>query len=133
VGNITLSRLRRVYHADFGHRLLWTEGQLHIEPSELVAYHYAGPYPPAQTPSDAAVRQTLAAPEANDSTFAISRAFIQAVANRAPALIRSPFADAMNSLAAVIAASVSDALEGQRVYVDDLLASDRYAQFRQRG
>jgi hypothetical protein len=79
------------------------------------------------------VRQTLAAPEANDSTFAISRAFIQAVANRAPALIRSPFADAMNSLAAVIAASVSDALEGQRVYVDDLLASDRYAQFRQRG
>lgn len=51
VGNITLSRLRKVYHTELAHRVLWNEGRLHIEPSELVAYHYDGPYPPAQNPA----------------------------------------------------------------------------------
>lgn len=132
VGNITLSRLRRVYHSDFGHRLLWTEGQLHLEPAELVAYHYDGPYPPQQTPSVNEVRHTLPTPPANNATYEISRAFIQAIAERAPQWIRSPFGDAMNSLAAVLAANVSDELGGQRIDVGELLTGGRYARFRAR-
>ncbi len=130
VGNITLSRLRRVYHSDLDHRLLWNEGHLHIERDALVAYHYDGPYPPSQPPAAADVRKPLPVPTANNATFEISRAFVQAVADRAPELIRSPFPDAMNSLAAVLAANVSDALEGQRVQISELLTDDRYARFR---
>lgn len=132
VGNITLSRLRRVYHSDFGHRLLWNEGRLHIEPSELVTYHYDGEYPPEHVPAVTDVRRTLLTPEANNATFEISRAFIQAVATRDASPIRSPFGDAMNSLAAVLAANVSDALDGRRIYVNELLTSDQFAAFRAR-
>jgi predicted dehydrogenase len=132
LGTITLSRLRRVYHSDFGHRVLWNEGHLHLEPNELVVYHYDGPYPPTESPAAAQVRQTLATPPANNTTYAISRAFMLAVAERAPELIRSPFGEAMNSLTAVLAANVSDALDGARVYLDELLTSERYAAFRAR-
>jgi predicted dehydrogenase len=132
LGTITLSRLRRVYHSDFGHRVLWNEGHLQLDPAELVVYHYDGPYPPAESPAAAQVRHTLATPPANNSTYAISRAFVLAVAEHAPELIRSPFGEAMNSLAAVLAANVSDARDGARVDVNELLTSDRFAPFRAR-
>lgn len=130
VGTMTLSRLRKVY-ADFSdHQVLWTEGRAEICWEGVTMYEYDGPYPPSQPPSQRAVTKTLYEGRGVDDTFAISKVFMRAIAENRPQLIRSPFGDAMNSLAAVIGANVSDELGGERVDVDQLLSADTFAAFR---
>ena len=131
IGNMTLSRLRRVFHSQSEHLVLWDEGHLRFEGAEVATYHYDGPYPPADRPTEATLRHTLPT-EAKDSTYAIAQTFLQAIAENKPELIRSPFADAMNSLTAVIAANVSDELGGEKVVLADLLTDARYTRFRQK-
>ncbi len=130
VGNMRLSRLRRVFSTDFEHQVLWTEGRLALEGAEVVSYHYDGDYPPADKPTEADIRTILDLPAAKDTTLEISRSFIEAVAQGDPAAIRSPFDDAMNSLAAVIGANVSDKLDGVRVNVAELLTSTEFEAYR---
>jgi hypothetical protein len=95
-------------------------------------YQYDGPYPPSQPPTQDAVRKLLFEGRGGDDTFAISQVFIQAIAEGRPELIRSPFSDGMNSLAAVLGANVSDQLGGERVNVEELLNSTRYAAYRRK-
>jgi predicted dehydrogenase len=132
VGTMVLSRLRRAYFNQTEHKVLWNEGVVEIERDGVVVYTYGGDYPPAKRPDMAQIRRTLDLPHSTNSTYGVSRAFIQAVAEDRPDLIRSSFADAMNSLAAVLAANVSDELGGQRVDVNELLTDDKYARFRQK-
>lgn len=132
IGTMTLSRLRKVYANFADHQVLWTEGRVVIDGGGATAFHYDGPYPPAQPPAAEDVRHTLYEGRGGDSTYEISRAFVQAIAENRPELIRSPFHDGMNSLAAVLAANVSDALGGQRVEIGELLTGDDYAQFRRK-
>lgn len=132
VGSMNMSRLRRVFRGLGHHLVLWSEGQLEVERSEVAAYHYDGPYPPAQRPAVESLRSALPVRQdvPKDGTFNISSAFVQAVSEENPDLIRSPFDEAMGSLVAVIAGNVSDELGGQRVYVQELLTGDEYARFR---
>ncbi|MEM7530817.1 MAG: Gfo/Idh/MocA family oxidoreductase [Chloroflexota bacterium] len=153
VGVMTLSRLRRVFHTYADHQLLYTEGRLSIEADGVHHYHYAGELAgdssggssgdsserrskrlPNFVPqlSEADVRTILEMPPAVDATWALSRNFLLAIANDDRTQIRSPFDDAMNSLAAVLGANVSDALNGQRVEIAALLTDSAYAQFRSR-
>lgn len=132
VGTMTLSRLRKVYADFMDHQVLWTEGRAEICWEGVTMYEYDGPYPPSQPPPQGAVTKTLYEGRGGDDTFAISKVFMRAIAENRPELIRSPFGDAMNSLAAVIGANVSDELGGERVYVDQLLNADRFAAFRQK-
>ncbi|MEX1019196.1 MAG: Gfo/Idh/MocA family oxidoreductase [Litorilinea sp.] len=132
LGSMNMSRLRRVFRGFGNHLVLWNEGQLEVEQNAVTAYHYDGPYPPAQKPAVDSLRTQLPQPEVvpGGGTFTISQAFVQAVAEENPELIRSPFDEAMGSLVAVIAGNVSDELDGKRVYVKDLLNSPEYAKFR---
>ena len=132
IGSLTLSRLRKVYASHMDHQVLWTEGRAEIKDDGVTMYLYDGPYPPSQPPAQDAVRKLLFEGRGGDDTFAISELFIQAIAEGRPDLIRSPFGDAMNSLAAVIAANVSDELGGERVNVDELLCSTRFAAYRRK-
>lgn len=133
VGDMTLSRLRKVYSSYMDHQVLWNEGRLAIEGSDLIAYYYEGEYPPAERPSTDDVRHVVELPEAKDNTTrAIARSFVEAIRAGDASEIRSPFPDAMNSLAAVLGANVSDELGGQQVNIQELLTSDKYAKFRQK-
>ena len=132
IGTMTLSRLRKVFADHMDHQVLWTEGRAEIFWEGVTAYEYRGAYPPAQPPPEDAVAKPLFEGRGGDDTFAISRVFVQAIAEGRPELIRSPFGDAMNSLAAVIGANVSDELGGERVDVDRLLNDDSFAAFRQK-
>jgi predicted dehydrogenase len=132
IGSMTLSRLRKVYASHSDHQVLWTDGRAVIEREGVSVFHYDGSYPPPQPPPDGSTARSLYTGSGGDDTFAISQAFIQAVAENRPQLVRSPFCDAMNSLAAVLAANVSDALAGERVDVQQLLTEGRYADFRQK-
>lgn len=130
VGNMRLSRLRKVFSSNSEHQVLWTEGRVALEGQDVASYHYEGEYPPAERPSEADVRKILDLAPTQDTTLEIARSFVKAVANNDPSGIRSPFDDAMNSLAAVIGANVSDKLDGVRVNLAELLTSDKYASFR---
>lgn len=130
LGSMTLSRLRKVYATQSAHQVLWSEGHLCLEDRDVAVYHYDGEYPPATAPSRESVRSILPVPAAQDTTLAIARSFVLAIREGDPSLVRSPFADAMNSLAAVIAANVSDELGGVKVKLDELLTAPQYARFR---
>ena len=132
VGTMTLSRLRKVYTDHSDHQVLWTEGRAEICWEGVTAYEYEGPYPPAQPPHRDIVTKVLFEGRGGDDTFAISRVFAQAIAEGRPELLRSPFSDAMNSLAAVIGANVSDDLGGERVYLDQLLRAEKFAPYRRK-
>lgn len=130
VGSMTLSRLRKVYATQSLHQVLWSEGHLRLEGNEVAVYHYNGDYPPAKPPSSESVRSLLPLSEPQDTTLAIARAFVTAVAQEDASLVRSTFSDAMNSLTAVIAANVSDEMGGVKVYLKELLSGPEYAQYR---
>ena len=130
VGVMTLSRLRRVFASYGDHQVLWNEGRVQLENDALTAFHYDGDYPPTHRPEAEALRHPLHGPNTNNTTYEIAAAFVQAVQEKRQELVRSSFADAMNSLAAVIAANVSDELGGARVEIAELMTGTRYAKFR---
>lgn len=62
------------------------------------------------------------------NAFAVqARAFVEAVRRADPALTRSPYPEALNSLAAVLGANVSAAKGGELVQLDDLIAGAQEA------
>lgn len=132
VGNLILSRLRRVFKSYTEEQILWNEGRIELTNDAVIAYHYDGPYPPETAPSEAELRHDVELPTGENTTVAIARAFVTAVATNDAGHIRSPFDDAMNSLAAVLGANISDELGGKRVYLDELLTGDEFARFRQK-
>jgi predicted dehydrogenase len=132
IGSMNLSRLRRVFHTEGTHQLFWNEGHLMVEGDEVVAYHYDGPYPPTAQPDISQIRKVIPTPPANNSTYEISRSFVQAVAQNDHSLIRSSFSDAMNSLAAVLGANISDELGGARINLQELLTDERFSSIRAR-
>ncbi|RLT41695.1 MAG: gfo/Idh/MocA family oxidoreductase [Chloroflexi bacterium] len=130
LGVMTLSRLRRVFASYGDHQVLWNEGRVQLEHDSLIAFHYDGDYPPAQRLAAESVRHQLHGKNTNNTTYEIAAAFVRAVQEKRQELVRSSFSDAMNSLAAVIAANVSDELGGVRVEIDELMSADKYADFR---
>jgi len=136
VGNLLMSRLRKVYHHASYQIAMWDHGHLTFEQEGLVAYFYDGPYPPQNPPNTEQIRHPLPTAEARDSTLAINRDFIGAVragADAAPAAdLRCSFASSMNSLAAVLAANASHDLDGERIELTAFADDEQYARFRKR-
>lgn len=132
IGTLLLSRLRRTYYGDGYQDLAWDHGHLKLEAQGPVAYYYDGPYPPPGQVDPASLRHALEAPPRGDSTLAINQAFVQAVATRSHAPLRNTFASSMNSLAAVLAANVSDQLGGERVVLSEFAQAPSYASHRAR-
>ena len=125
VGHLIMSRLARVFHQETYLHVLWDHGHLGLEASGPVAYFHDGAYPPATPPAPDALRHPLPVGARGDPTLEASRAFAQAVSQADPSLIRSPFADALRSLAAVLGANVSAARNGERVSIPELLHDAR--------
>ena len=132
IANLILSRLRQTYYSDGYESILWTHGHLKFEGNDVVAYYYDGTYPPAQAPSQEAVRHLLPLPPRVDPTEQISRAFLRAIAMEDSGQLRSTFASSMNSLAAVLGANASDQLDGERIYLKDFLVDAKYDRFRRK-
>ncbi len=125
IGNLVLSRLRRAYNVMTEHRVFCTESQVSIEPDQVKAFHYAGPYPPSSTPTSDEVAQVLWAGPREEGTYPFAKAFVQAIGEQNPDRLRSSFRDAMGSLAGVLAANVSDEQEGRRVYIRDWIGANQ--------
>lgn len=132
VGNLLMSRLRKVYHTGGYQIAMWDHGHLVQEGKEAVAYYYDGPYPPTEKPSGDSVRHVLDMPGPRDTTYEINKAFVEAVQSKDESKMLNTFASSMNSLAAVLAANVSHERGGERIGLAKFLTSDPYAGYRQR-
>ncbi len=132
VGNLIISRLRKVYHTDGYQNILWDHGHLKLEGPDVVAYYYDGEYPPDGRPGDATVRHPVPTPPPRDTTLEIAKAFTNAIEAKDESLLLSTFSSSMNSLAAVLAANLSHDLGGERIDLKALLTDSRYANFRKK-
>ncbi len=121
VGHLIMSRLARVFHQEDYLHVLWDHGHLSIESHGPVAFYYEGAYPPPSTPPTESLQHPLCTADRGDSTLEINRAFVEAVSRKDPSPIRSPFRDALHSLAAVLGANASSERDGERVFLADLL------------
>ena len=132
IANLVLTRLRKTFWGDAYQDIAWDRGHLKIEAEGPVAYYYDGPYPPPDKIDPATLRHPLSTEARNDSTLAINQAFVDALCRGSQEPLRNTFSSSMNSLAAVLAANVSDQLDGRRVVLDELLGSEEYAAFRKK-
>lgn len=132
VGNLLMSRLRKVYRSASYQIAMWDHGHLTLDPEGPVAHYYEGHYPPQSKPAPEDLRHPLPLPEAEDSTLAINRDFITAATAGDKSGLRSSFAGTMNSLVAVLAANVSHELNGERIYLKAFASERRFAPYRQR-
>ena len=123
VGNLVLSRLRRVYNLLADHRIFCTESQIEVQPDTVTAYRYEGPYPPTTEPDREVVARKLWSGDAAEGTYEFGKAFVRSVAAGDPLWIRSPFRDGMNSLAAVLAANESHARNGARIHLAEWIGT----------
>ena len=132
VGNLVITRLRKVYRNSGYQNILWDHGHLCIEGKELAAYTYDGPYPPAEAPDKASLRHVIPSGTAVDTTEAIGRAFVAAVEKQDDGDLRSTFSGSMNSLSAVLAANVSHERGGERIDLEAFASSSTYADHRRK-
>jgi predicted dehydrogenase len=132
--NLLLARLRKTFWGDGYAGLMWDHGHVKIEGDEVAAYYYEGPYPPAEgdRPSSNDLRHLVALPEKRDGTFHINQCFIEAVGRGDTSPLRNSFSSSMNSLAAVLAANLSDHLGGRKIMLDDFATSPEFADFRRK-
>ncbi len=126
VGTLHISKLRKVFHGSGDQMILWDHGHLSFDSDGPVAYYYDGPYPPRQPPSPAETRHPVPFEAHNDPLGDINQTFINAIAKNRPESIKSPFSDAMNSLAAVLAANLSHELDGERIGLQGFAEDERF-------
>lgn len=132
VGNLIMSRLRKVYRNDGYINVLWDHGHLKIEGREVTAYFYDGPYPPESQPAAGEIRHPVPTPSPRDTTLEIAKSFVSAIETGNHDSLLSTYASSMNSLTAVLAANFSHQLNGERIDLNELLTADRYAEFRKK-
>ncbi|MBM3958341.1 MAG: Gfo/Idh/MocA family oxidoreductase [SAR202 cluster bacterium] len=103
---------------------------------DLVGYWYEGKeFRPAKRPTDAELRHILARGPHQDAmgqhnTLKLDQAFVRAVSQQDQGLLKTDFRGGLNSLAAVLAANVSDERKGERVSIDAFSNSPQYAKYR---
>ncbi|MBT3345588.1 MAG: Gfo/Idh/MocA family oxidoreductase [Gemmatimonadetes bacterium] len=131
VYNMLLSRLRKTFYGDGYSDLMWDRGHVKIEADGPVAYYYEGPYPPEKNPSQDELRHVIPVPDpGRDGTLHINECFVKAVATGDDSHLRNTFSSSMNSHAAVLAANLSDQLEGVKIDLSTFATDPAYAAFR---
>jgi len=132
VGNLIMSRLRKVYRNDGYINVIWDHGHLKLEGDDVTAYYYDGAYPPENRPGPNEIRHPVPTPPARDTTLEIAKAFVEAVVTENHNPLLSTYESSLNSLAAVLAANFSHELGGERIVLSELLSSETYANFREK-
>ncbi len=101
-----------------------------------MVYHYdSDDYPPAERPSVEQVRRVIApGPRPNamgpENTFELSQGFVRSITESNPDFRLNSFRSSMNSLAAVLAANVSDELAGEKIDLREFETSAKFAKYR---
>ena len=65
-----------------------------------------------------------------DSTRGISQSFAESISENDPSKRLNSFNSSINSLASVLAANISNDLDGEKIVIDEFINDDKYAQYR---
>ena len=136
LGNIIFTKPARSYYNGRYDCIIWEHGTIKLE-NDFVDYHFEGEWPPKTNPTLEQVRKVISAgPHTTamgaESTTDLAKSFAEAVTLSKPELLRNTFESSINSLAAVLAANVSNDLGGEKIVIDEFINSDKYAKYRKR-
>ncbi len=134
MGTIIFTKPARSYYIGRYDCIIWTHGTIRLE-TDYVDYHFEGDWPPEEKPSLDQVRKVVSRGPHDDAmgrraTTDISKAFAEGVTRGKPELLLNTFESSINSLAAVLAANVSNELGGEKIVIDEFVNDDRYAKYR---
>ena len=134
LGTLIFTKPARSYYGGRFDCIVWTHGTIKIE-DDIVDYHFEGDWPPDEKPTLDQVRQVitpgpLTTGMGPENTTDLSKSFAEGVALGKPELLRNTFESSINSLAAVLAANISNDLGGEKIVIDDFINADEYAKYR---
>ncbi len=137
IGNIIFTRPARVYYSGRYDYVLSLNALVKFE-NDMVAYSYEGKeYPPAARPTESSLRKVIATGPHPDAmglhnTKALAKGFAESIQLNKPELALCTFRSSLNSLAAVLAAGVSNERGGERIDIEAFMGSAKYARYRTR-
>lgn len=134
VGNLIFTKPARSYYRGRFDSIIHTHGTIKFE-NDVVDYTFKGTWPPTQKPSIDDVKKVISTNPYHDamgqqSTHNIDRAFVESIVNNDPSKRLNSFDSSINSLASVLAANISNELDGKKIFIDEFINSDEYAGYR---
>ncbi len=134
MGSIIFTKPARSYYNGRFDCVVWTHGTIKLE-DDFVDYHFDGDWPPEDKPTIEQVRRVISAGPHDTamgagSTTDLAKAFAEGVTLGKPELLRNTFESSINSLAAVLAANISNDLGGEKIIIDEFVNDDKYAKYR---
>ena len=134
VANLIFTKPARSYYGGRFDCIIHTHGTIKLE-DDFVDYTFDGDWPPANNPTIDQVRKVISAGPHNtamggESTLAIGKSFATSIVECKPENRLNSFNSSINSLAAVLAANISNDLGGEKIVIDEFINDDKYAQYR---
>ena len=134
VANILFTKPARSYYLGRFDYIIHTHGTIKLE-DDIVDYTFEGDWPPKEKPTIDQVRKVISAGPhysamGDESTLGISEAFATSIVENKPENRLNSFNSSINSLASVLAANISNELDGEKIVIDEFINDDKYAQYR---
>ena len=134
VANLLFTKPARSYYSGRFDYIIHTHGTIKLE-DDFVDYRFDGEWPPEERPTVDEVRHVISAGPHNtamgaESTEGIAEAFATSIIEDKPENRLNSFNTSINSLASVLAANVSNDLDGEKIVIDEFINDDKYAQYR---
>ncbi|HCI85386.1 MAG TPA: hypothetical protein DHV68_00940 [Dehalococcoidia bacterium] len=134
VANLLFTKPARSYYNGRFDYIIHTHGTIKLE-DDFVDYTFEGDWPPAENPTLADVRKVVSpgphySAMGRDSTRGISQSFAESISENDPSKRLNSFNSSINSLASVLAANISNDLDGEKIVIDEFINDHKYAQYR---
>jgi len=134
VANLLFTKPARSYYNGRFDYIIHTHGTIKLE-DDFVDYTFEGDWPPAENPTLADVRKVVSpgphdSAMGRDSTRGISQSFAESISENDPSKRLNSFNSSINSLASVLAANISNDLDGEKIVIDEFIDDDKYTQYR---
>ena len=134
VANLLFTKPARSYYNGRFDYIVHTHGTIKLE-DDFVDYRFDGDWPPAEKPTDADVRHVISKGPHNtamgdESTLSIGEAFASSIVESKPENRLNSCNSSINSLASVLAANISNDLDGEKIVIDEFINDDKYAKYR---
>jgi predicted dehydrogenase len=134
IANLLFTKPARSYYNGRFDYIIHTHGTIKLE-DDFVDYRFDGDWPPEEKPTIEQVRKVISPGPHNtamggESTRGICEAFATSIVESKPENRLNSFSSSINSLAAVLAANISNDLDGEKIVVDEFINDEKYAQYR---
>lgn len=139
LGSLMFTKPARSYYSGHFDTIVWEHGTIKFESDGVVDYHYDGSdWSPALRPELSETRRSICDnPGYNgmsmENTYRLGRSFLESIISSDSSQNLNSYRSSLNSLAAVLAANVSNELDGRRIKIQDFMYADEYARYRKRG